>query len=231
MNIREQTKNKKVIIVGDGSFAQIAFEYFNYDSPYEVVAFAVEKNFRTRNELFGVPVVDFETLESYFSTENHELFVAITYLQLNRVRTRLYLEAKAKGYKLATYISSQAFCWRNVKIGENVFIFEDNTIQPFVEIGNNVILWSGNHIGHHSIIKDNCFISSHVVISGHCEIEANCFIGVNATISNNLKIAEDDLIGLGCVLNRSTEENKVYMGNPGVVVSVPAKKLMKVQGE
>lgn len=222
-------KNKKIVIVGDASFGQIAFEYFNHDSPYKVVGFAVEKEFRKQNSLFNVPVIDFEDLESHFPSETHELFIAITYLQLNRVRTRLYEDAKKRGYKLANYISSRAFCWNNVKMGDNVFVFEDNTVQPFVEIGNNVVLWSGNHIGHHSIIKNNCFISSHVVISGHCKIEDNCFIGVNATISNNLSIASDNLIGLGCVLNKSTEKNKVYMGNPGVATNVLAKKLMKVQ--
>lgn len=222
-------KNKKIVIVGDGSFGQIAFEYFKHDSPYEVVGFAVEKEFRKHDSLFNVPVINFEDLESHFPSETHELFIAITYLQLNRVRTRLYKQAKKKGYKLANYISSKAFCWKNVKLGDNVFIFEDNTVQPFVEIGNNVILWSGNHIGHHSTVGDNCFISSHVVISGHCTIGDNCFIGVNATISNNLNIAKDGLLGLGSVLNKSTEENKVYLGNPGVAIKASAKKIMKVQ--
>ncbi|NRW38220.1 hypothetical protein [Clostridium beijerinckii] len=36
-------KNKKLIIIGDSAFAQIAYEYFTYDSDYEVVAFSVEK--------------------------------------------------------------------------------------------------------------------------------------------------------------------------------------------
>ncbi len=222
-------KNKKLVIVGDSSFGQIAFEYFSQDSPYEVVGFAAESEFRKQDALFNIPVVDFEDIESHFPSDTHELFIAVSYIQLNRVRTRLYNEAKEKGYKLANYISSKAFCWNNVKIGDNVFIFEDNTVQPFVEIGSNVVLWSGNHIGHHSVIGDNCFISSHVVISGHCKIEDNCFLGVNATISNNLNIAKDNLIGLGCVLNKSTEENKVYLGNPGGAIKAPAKKIMKVQ--
>ena len=52
-----------------------------------------------------------------------------------------------KGYQPASYISSNAFVWSNAKIGDHCFIFENNTVQPFVEIGDNVILWSGNHIG------------------------------------------------------------------------------------
>jgi sugar O-acyltransferase (sialic acid O-acetyltransferase NeuD family) len=221
-------KKRKLIIVGDSSFAEIAFEYFTHDSEYEVVAFAVESQFRQRSELFGIPVVDFETIQSIFAPKDHYVFTALTYAKLNRIRTRLYLDAKAKGYGIASYVSSRAFCWRNITIGENVFIFEDNTIQPFVTIGNNVIMWSGNHIGHHSTIKDNCFISSHVVISGHCEVGENCFIGVNATIANNLTIARDTFIAMSAAITKSTEENKVYKASPATVASVDAKTLWKV---
>ncbi|MCW4047200.1 MAG: acetyltransferase [Candidatus Bathyarchaeota archaeon] len=207
-------KKDKLIIVGDSAFAEIAYEYFTYESDYEVVAFSVEKAYLKRNELFGVPIVPFEDLEERYSPEKYKVFVALTYLQLNRVRTRLYKEAKAKGFTTISYISPRAFVWRNVEIGENCFIFEGNVIQSFVKIGNNVILWSGNHIGHHSIIKDNCFISSHVVVSGFVEIGENCFLGVNSCIIDRRKIARDCVIGAGAVVLQDSEEGKVYVGNP-----------------
>ena len=50
-------KHRKLILIGDSAFAEVAFEYFQYDSPYEVVAFAVERAFLTKPELFGRPVV------------------------------------------------------------------------------------------------------------------------------------------------------------------------------
>ena len=70
---------------------------------------------------------------------------------LNRIREKIYNEGKKKGYDFYSYVSPKATVLTN-KIGENCFILEDNTIQPFVEIGNNCVLWSGNHIGHHSKI-------------------------------------------------------------------------------
>lgn len=118
----------KLVIVGDGEFAGIAHEYFTSDSPYTVVAFAVERAFVKANEFLGLPVVPFEELEQHFDPGSHKAFVAITYTQLNRLRARLYREAKQKGFELASYISSQAFVWRNVTVGDNVFIFEANVI-------------------------------------------------------------------------------------------------------
>lgn len=219
---------QKLIIVGDSSFAEIAYEYFTHDSDYDVVAFAVESAYKTRDTLFGLPIVDFETMQEHYAPEDHAMFTALTYAKMNRVRTRLYQEAKTKGYKIASYVSSRAFVWRNVSVGENVFIFEDNTVQPFCTIEDNVILWSGNHIGHHSIIRKNTFISSHVVVSGHCEIKQNGFIGVNVAIGNNLVIAEDNFFAQGSVVFKDTEADKMYFGNPAEPRTISALRYFKV---
>ena len=91
---------------------------------------------------------------------------------------------------------------------------ENNVVQYAVRIGNNVVLWSGNHVGHQSLIRDHVFVSSHVVISGYCEVGENCFLGVNSCIANNVQIGKDCLIGMGAVVNKNTEERRVYVGNP-----------------
>ena len=39
-------KSQKLVIVGDSEFAKMAYDYFMLDSKYEVVAFAVEHNYR-----------------------------------------------------------------------------------------------------------------------------------------------------------------------------------------
>jgi sugar O-acyltransferase (sialic acid O-acetyltransferase NeuD family) len=204
----------KVVIVGDGETAELAYEYLKHDSPHEVVAFCVEREYAKRDKLFDLPIVHFEELEQRYPPGEYKAFVAISYTQLNRVRARLYQATKSKGYECISYVSSRAFVWHNVEIGENCFIFENNVVQYAVKLGNNVVLWSGNHIGHQTIVHDNVFISSHVVVSGYCEVGANCFLGVNSSIANNVKIAKDCLIGMGAVVHKDTEERKVYVGNP-----------------
>lgn len=186
---------RKLVIVGNTAFAEIACEYFVHDSDYDVVGFSVEREYLKQDELAGLPVVPFEEVEDSFVPSDHDVYVAATYTQLNRLRTRLADAAKARGYNLASYVSSRAFVWRNVELGEHCFVFENNVVQPFVTLGRNVVLWSGNHIGHHSTIADNTFVSSQVVISGFCAIGESCFLGVNATIANNLKIGRDVWLG------------------------------------
>lgn len=206
---------RKLVIVGDGEFAEIAYEYFTHDSPLEVVAFAVEADHRQRDELFGLPVVAFEDLTSSHPTDTHEVFVAITNTQLNRVRKRLYLAAKQQGYRIATYVSSRAFVWHNVEIGENSFIFENNVLQYHVKVGTCCILWSGNHVGHRTVIRDNVFITSHAVISGYCDIGDSCFLGVNSTLGDHVTIPRDCIIGMGAsVVKDLKEPGLIYIGNP-----------------
>lgn len=208
-------KSGKLIIVGAGEFAEIAYEYFMQDSEYEVYAFAVEKRYLTKKSLFDLPIIEFESIEKIYPPSEYKTYVAITYTQLNRVRKRLYRECKRKGYQCATYISSQAFVWNNVKIGENTFIFENNTIQYHVEIGNNVVLWSGNHIGHRTVIEDDCWLTSHDCISGFCHIGAGSFIGVNATLGDNVVLAEDTVFGAGALTVKSLlDKGLVYIGSP-----------------
>ncbi len=221
-------KDRKLILLGDSAFAEIAFEYFTHDSPYEVVAFAVERAFLKRSELFGLPVVAFEDLPSTYAPAEHSFYAALVYTQLNRLRTRLYQQAKEMGYQPASYISPRAFVWRNAKIGEHCFIFENNVIQPFVEIGNNVVLWSGNHIGHHSKIQDHSFISSHIVISGFCNIGESCFFGVNATLGNNVSIGADSLLGAGAVVVKDVPPDTLVKGPMGEITKVPATVYFKV---
>ncbi|MDD2888664.1 MAG: acetyltransferase [Aliarcobacter sp.] len=222
-------KNKKLIIVGTSAFAEVAYEYFQNDSSYEVVAFSVEKEYIKEDKKFGLPVIALEEIEQFFPSNQYYFFTALVYKQMNRLRTRLYQVMKSRGYQPASYISSKCFIWKNVKIGEHCFIFEDNTLQPFVEIGNNVILWSGNHIGHHSKIDDNCFISSHVVISGFCHIKENCFFGVNSTIADQVVIEEDCFLGSGAIVTKNTEKAQVFNPPQTEVSKVSSLRLFKVR--
>jgi len=205
---------KKLVIFGTSSFAQIAYEYFTYDSDYEVGAFSAERKYMRLREMLKLSIIPFEEMEKWFNPEKNEMFLAIGYGQLNRLKERIFRQAKEKGYSLVTYVSSKSFIWRNAIIGENCFVFEDNVIQPFVRIGDNNTFWSGNHIGHHSMIGNHNFFSSHVVLSGNCQVGDRCFFGVNSTIANGLKIANDCVIGASSNIIKDLEPGGVYIGNP-----------------
>ncbi len=209
-------EEKKIIIFGEGSYAEIVHQYFNDDSEYKVICFTKDDNYIESDEYLGLPMIPFSKIQELYPPNEFDMHIALSYTELNQLREKKFYEAKEKGYYLASYISSKASVMTKYPIGENCFIFEDNTVQPFVVVEDNVILWSGNHIGHHSVIKNHNFVSSHVVISGHCTLNPNCFIGVNATIGHNVSIGSKCLIGAGSIINKDTEKESVY---------VPAKSI------
>lgn len=214
----------KVIIFGVLDTAELAHFYLTHDSEHEVVAFALNRDYLKETEFKGLPVVAFEEIETVYPPQEFKFFAPMTGRKMNKNREKIYLEAKAKGYECISYVSSKATLFNN-PIGENCFILEDNTIQPFTTIGNNVVLWSGNHIGHHGQIKDHVFFTSHVVLSGHCVVDSYSFFGVNSTIRDYLHIAEGTLVGMAAAVIKSTEAWGVYMGNPAEKRPIPSNKV------
>jgi len=214
----------KVIIFGTEDFAQLAHFYLTHDSGHEVVAFTTHEAYRQVTEFAGLPVLDFESIEKTHPPDDHLMFVPMSSRKMNQLRAEVYLQAKDKGYRLLSYISSKA-TYYGTPVGENCFIFENNVIQPFTEIGNNVIMWSGNHLGHHSRVGDHCFVASHVVISGHVLVREHCFLGVNATISNGLTVARHTFVGAGALIAEDTQEYGVYPGTRAECSKVPSNKL------
>jgi acetyltransferase-like isoleucine patch superfamily enzyme len=204
----------KVIVFGLLDTSELAHYYLENDSEHRVECFTVHKEFIGDQKTFkGRPIVPFEDLKSNFSTNNYKMFAPMTGRKMNRLREGIYLEGKEMGYDFISYVSSKATVL-NEKIGENCFILEDNTIQPFTEVGNNVVMWSGNHIGHHGIIRDHVFFTSHVVLSGHCDVGSYSWFGVNATITNDCKIAEGTLVAMSATLTKHSKPWTIYMGTP-----------------
>lgn len=218
----------KLIIFGAGDIAQLASYYFRNDSDYEVVGFSVDRPYQQSDLFEGLPLVAFDELKSRFPPAEHSLFVALSYASLNGLRKEKYHAGKELGYEFASYVSSRATVLNDGQIGENCFILEDNTVQPFARIGHNVTLWSGNHIGHHSIIGDHSFLASHIVISGGVEIGQQCFIGVNATVRDHVKVGDRCVIGAGALILADADPEGVYMGTATERSRVPSGRLKRL---
>src|SRR5215510_15587851 len=201
----------KLVIFGAGDIARLAHHYFTHDSPHDVAGFVVDRAYRKADEFLGLPLVDAEEVTSRFPPGDYEMFVALSYAKMNGIRAEKYAAMKAAGYRLVSYISSRCSYLSSTPPGDNCFILEDNTVQPFVSIGNDVTLWSGNHIGHDATIEDHCFITSHVVISGYVRVGTRSFIGVNATLRNSITLAPQTLIGAGAIIMKNTKPKEVYM--------------------
>ncbi|CAB3637795.1 acetyltransferase [Trinickia soli] len=219
---------KPLVIFGVGQIADLAWFYFTHDSAYQPVAFTVDRAYIQGDTQHDLPVVAFDELTRAYPPGEVEIFVALSYAKVNSVRASKVDAVREAGYRCASYVSSKATVFPGFAAGDNAFILEDNTIQPFAQIGNNVTLWSGNHIGHHSVIEDNCFISSHVVISGGVRVGANTFIGVNSTVRDHVTIGERCVIGAGSLLVADAAPDGVYSAAAAERSRVPSSRLRNI---
>jgi len=208
----------KLVIFGAGAIAKLAHYYFERDTEHDVVGFTVDDEHRSSDRYYGLPLVDFSEVTKHFPPEAHRMFIALSYADMNRLRAARYDEAKRRGYELVSYVSSRCTYLSDHEVGDNCFILEDNTIQPFARIGNNVTLWSGNHVGHDSVIEDHCFITSHVVISGFTRVGHHSFVGVNATLRDGISVAPRTLIGASTVIMKDTTPASVHVPARSVVL-------------
>lgn len=220
---------KPLIIFGNSQLAELAYFYFSTDSEYEIKAFTVDSDYAKETTFLGLPLIPFDNIQQDFSPHTHSVFVALGYTQLNQLRKEKYFACKEKGYHHANYISSKAIvlCPQE-NIGDNCFILENTTLQPFCRMGNNVMLWSNSHIGHHSVIHDHCFLSAHVAVAGNVTIGSACFLGINSTLRNNITVGESCIIGGGCWVNTDVPSNSVISANPAKLRTIKSSELEKI---
>ena len=102
--------------------------------------YTCHSEFIVEKDINNIPVFALENVTKNLSHSNTHVFVATGYKKMNKIRQKLYEEMKEKN-TLASFIHPNIDIWDNTKIGENVFLFEDNTIQPFTSIG--IILYCG----------------------------------------------------------------------------------------
>jgi sugar O-acyltransferase (sialic acid O-acetyltransferase NeuD family) len=216
-------ERRKLVLVGDSVFAQVARELFQFDSAFDVVAFAVERLFIARDEKDGLPVLPFEELTQLCPPDDHSVFVAIVFTQFNRLRARLYREAKTMGYSMASYVSSAAQIRPHATLGEHCFICEYTVVQPFAAIGNNVVIWSGNQICHRARIGDHTFILPNCIISDGVTIGAHGIVGANVTIGSDCVVGEDCYLGPATVIEDDVPPRSVIERAPtGMVPEIPS---------
>lgn len=200
----------KIVVFGVSQWAELAHFYLMHDSDHEVVAFTLDREYLEGATYKDLPVIAFDEVAERYPPAEFKMFIPMSFKRMNHARADKYYEAKQMGYELISYVSSRATTFPGFECGDNCFILEDNTIQPFVKIGSNVVLWSGNHVGHGTVIKDHVMLTSHVVISGCCTVAEFSFLGVNATVRDETVIARETLVGMGVTILKDTKEFEVY---------------------
>lgn len=183
---------RNLIIFGDTTFAERLFKYISFEGRDKVIAFTQEQNFISKRELQGLPVIPFEELETL--NLDFEIVIGIGYTQMNQLKKKVYDLCKSKGYKVATYISTNAIVYTN-DIQEGCFLAPGAVVGPGCKLGKANFLGSSVVLSHDNEIGDFNFISTNAVFGGFSKVKDNCFFGLHCTIKDGIDIASNNLFG------------------------------------
>lgn len=200
---------KDLIIFGTGTIAQCMAYYFEREGQWRIAAFCVDAAHKTQEEFLGRPVVTFEEIETKYPPAKYVMFVALGYHQVNALRRLKFDAAKAKGYRLASYVSPHVT--GKFQIGENSFVLDGAVMQPFVELGNDVFVWGGAMLGHNAVIEDHCWITGSANIGGFVHLGKGCFVGLNATVGQSVTVGKNCILGANSLSTKNVPEGAVIV--------------------
>jgi sugar O-acyltransferase (sialic acid O-acetyltransferase NeuD family) len=205
-----ETAVAEVVIFGAGDLAEVVHTEMRSDREHEVVGFTVDRQYRTRTSFRGLPLIPFDEVADFWPPDRYRMLVALGYTDLNRARRGKCEQARALGYRLASFVHSSTVRFEGTAIGENTIILDGNSIQPHAVIGDNVLIWSRNAIGHHSTIGNHCCITSGVFVGGRTRVGEHSFLGIGCIVRDNIGVGAYSVIGAGCVVLADAPERSVF---------------------
>jgi len=218
----------KVVLFGTGRGADIAYRFLKRDSDHKVCAFAVDRQYLTRDTFHDLPVIAFEEIERRFAPGEYDMLVPLGYQGMNRLRAEKYFAAKQKGYSFISYANSHSYRAEELNIGENCIILDNQSISLDVKIGNNVVMWSSNHIGDLTTVGDHAWLSSHVTIAAEAVVEPYCFVGIGATVGNKVTLGQSTFVGANALVTSDTAEKSVCVAGESERIDVDSGTFMRI---
>jgi sugar O-acyltransferase (sialic acid O-acetyltransferase NeuD family) len=217
----------RLVIFGASGFAEMAHYYFERDSQYSVAAFAVDAAYLKEATFQGLPVIAFEELEASFPPEQATLFVAMGIQKVNQLRARKVAEVEARGYRLASYLSSNARVADDLVLKANSFVMEEVLLMPKVTVGRDSVLWPRCVVGFRSSIGDHCWLVA-ATLGESVSLGDYTFVGLNATIAPSRVIGRSNVIGAGAVVLEDTKEFSIYKAQASERSGVPSYRLPRI---
>lgn len=217
----------KTIIYGNGAIAKLLFSFARRSM--DIAGFTVDDISIADNTDYymGLPLVPFSRVEKQFSPASHNMIMAMGFIEMNDLRIRKYFEAREKGYCFTSFVHESVLMHDEVVIEDNCVILDHVSIHPGCRIGRSTFVSSNVNIGHDCIVGEANWINSGVAIAGGCNIGKGCFFGVNSSAAHGLRIGARNFIAANTFINKHTEEDQVYLSEPGQLFKLKSKSFLK----
>lgn len=186
---------KKLIIIGNASYARMMKRYIDLAGIGEVIAYAADAECIREKELDRIPVLSMEELRENDFREEAMLIMGIGYKKMGGIRKKVFEQCKSFGYRFENFIHSTAIIEKNVVLGEGNNILEGVILEEGVVLGNANLLFGGSLIAHETRVGDYNTFSVKSVVAGCASIGNHCFIGASAAVKDHVTIQDYVLLG------------------------------------
>lgn len=201
---------ENLIIIGLGTNARHVYEFVAMHKLFNVIGFAVNKEYLTQNEFMSLPVYSLEDLEEECITKKYKVFVALLWNHLNRDRKSIYDYCKMKGYQMANLISPLAVIRGNIE-GDNCWVHDFVIIQNDARIQSNIAIMAYSLIGADTYVGSHCFFGAQSLLGGGSSIGEQSFVGIKATVFDDTVIGRKCIIGACVPVKRNMPDFSRYV--------------------
>ena len=208
--------SKKIVLIGNGNYADTIRYYIDNFTDWELVAYAdefVEGKNSFHREL---PFLNISYLPELYPNTDFEIVLGVGYHNMNNNRKRIYEKIKNMGYKLPNLIHPTVIL-NNTKMGDANIIMSNCVFEPNAEMGSDIIMWDAVLIGHNTFIGNHSHFAAVSMIAGNCKVGECCFLGNHSTVKDGGVLADYTLVGASAYVAKNT--------NPYDVV-VPARSVI-----
>lgn len=201
---------EKLIIIGISSTSALAYSTIKEYDLYDVIGFAVNRQYMTDDTFLGLPVYELERLRQDFNAEDVKCFVALLWNSLNSDRRKLYEYIKSIGFQCGNILSPKASIHVETSKLENVWIHDFALIQPRAEIGNDVAIMGGVLVGSNTVIEDHCFLGAKSTVAGGCHIGEQSFVGINCVVFDDTDVGKKCILGACTIVKRNVPDFSIW---------------------
>ena len=202
----------RIVIIGTSVAANNICKFIEKYKLFDVIGFAVNKEYRTVDTYLEKPVFNMEELDEIINKSKDYVFVAMQWNRLNADRRKVYETLKADGYRFANLISPLASI-NGKLIGDNCWITDFVCIDTDAVIGNNGFVKVGACVGDHAHISDHCFIGAKSTVGGGVHIGEQSFIGLGAIVFDDTMVGNKCIVGAATALKRNLPDFCVFKTN------------------
>ena len=210
---------KKIIIIGGGGHAGIAYDCIISQNKYEPIGYVdISKGTLHKHGIKYQGGID-KIGELIKASKDLYFIIGIgdNYLRYKIVKD---LKDRRINCKWATVIHPSASVSSKIHIGEGSLILSGSIISFNSIIKKHVCINTGASIDHDNKFDDYSSAGPGVVTGGNVSVKKLTYLAINSSIKHNILIGSNVVVGASSFVNSNCKSNRVYYG-------IPAKEIRK----